>query len=413
MALRLRIVSEQRRALGQRQNIVFGVGGGSIGRSAENDWVLPDPQRYLSGRHARVHFRHGLYFLEDTSTNGTYLNDAEAPIPKDTPCELHNGDILRIGDYQLVVAIDQSAENTHERTADLSLDATRGGGAVSAEPAESNSQLEGSLDVSLSPSVLFAVEPHSAAEGIAIGNSYGQAVVVPFHSSREPAAGSTPRAENSDIIAARRMARLQRAAAAVPVEANPALDAFCRGAGLDAGELNAAAAAPILQLAGRLLRETLLGLKDLDLSQAEARRQLRLGPANDAAADSVFELSTATDDLLVSLLNSHESRRLDAGQWLRQTFDQLKQHQGASLQAMQVALREFVGQLAPLELEDRFEKTATRNAMGGRPNNWELYADLYRSLVEVAAGAALPHTFLESYARAYEESAKNKGPAAD
>jgi len=43
MALRLRVVSDHRRSLGDRGNIVFGVGGGTIGRSADNDWVLPDP----------------------------------------------------------------------------------------------------------------------------------------------------------------------------------------------------------------------------------------------------------------------------------------------------------------------------------------------------------------------------------
>ena len=122
MALRLRIVSEHRRGLGRRSSIVFGVAGGSIGRSADNDWVLPDPSRFLSGRHARVLFRHGLYMLEDTSTNGTYLNDAQDPIPKQTPCELHNGDILRIGEYEVVVAIDQSAEHTAERTVGLDVD---------------------------------------------------------------------------------------------------------------------------------------------------------------------------------------------------------------------------------------------------------------------------------------------------
>ena len=101
MALRLRVVSEHRRALGPRSTIVFGAGGGTIGRSAENDWILPDPSRYISGRHGRVLFRHGSWFFEDTSTNGTYLNDTEAPMPKQTPCELHNGDVLVLAPKRL------------------------------------------------------------------------------------------------------------------------------------------------------------------------------------------------------------------------------------------------------------------------------------------------------------------------
>src|SRR5690242_8761244 len=75
MALRLRVVSDHRRSLGDRGSIVFGVGGGTIGRSADNDWVLPDPQRYVSAHHARVSFRQGSHFLEDLSTNGAFAND--------------------------------------------------------------------------------------------------------------------------------------------------------------------------------------------------------------------------------------------------------------------------------------------------------------------------------------------------
>ena len=45
--LRLRVVSEQRRSLAERSSAIFSVEGGTIGRSADNDWVLPDPQRYV------------------------------------------------------------------------------------------------------------------------------------------------------------------------------------------------------------------------------------------------------------------------------------------------------------------------------------------------------------------------------
>ena len=70
MALKLTVVSDQREQLGPLSSIVFGVGGGGIGRASDNDWVLPDPLRYLSAHHARVQFRNGTYLLLDTSTNG-------------------------------------------------------------------------------------------------------------------------------------------------------------------------------------------------------------------------------------------------------------------------------------------------------------------------------------------------------
>ena len=75
MALTLTVLSEQRTQLGGRGSIVLGVGGGSIGRAHDNDWVLPDPERYLSAHHARVRFIDGSFYLYDTSTNGVFIND--------------------------------------------------------------------------------------------------------------------------------------------------------------------------------------------------------------------------------------------------------------------------------------------------------------------------------------------------
>ena len=88
---------------------MFGVGGGTIGRSADNDWVLPDPLRYVSAHHARVSFRQGHYFIEDLSTNGAFVNDGDVSIGKMGPHKLQSGDLLRFGDYQVSVAVEAEA----------------------------------------------------------------------------------------------------------------------------------------------------------------------------------------------------------------------------------------------------------------------------------------------------------------
>ncbi len=76
MALRLEIISHHNQQLGSNASIVLGVSGGSVGRALDNDWALPDPQRYLSAHHARFHSRQGGYYLEDSSTNGVFVNDS-------------------------------------------------------------------------------------------------------------------------------------------------------------------------------------------------------------------------------------------------------------------------------------------------------------------------------------------------
>ncbi len=96
----------------------FGRSGGTIGRSLESDWVLPDGQRYLSSRHASIDFRSGSYYVVDTSTNGVYVNDAEQPVGRGNPQRLFTGDRIRIGDYEISVEIrdeDDTRETLDER----------------------------------------------------------------------------------------------------------------------------------------------------------------------------------------------------------------------------------------------------------------------------------------------------------
>ena len=77
MPLQLEIVSEHRDLVGDDAVRIFREEGGTIGRSLQNDWILPDPDRYISGRHATITWNEdrGCFFLEDLdSTNGTELD---------------------------------------------------------------------------------------------------------------------------------------------------------------------------------------------------------------------------------------------------------------------------------------------------------------------------------------------------
>src|ERR1700727_657127 len=122
MALRLRIVSDHAGRLGEKSTKVFGVHGGTIGRATDNEWILPDPERYLSGKHARVDFRAGTYVLVDTSSNGTYVNGAQVPLGKYHDYTLKDGDYVRLGEYELLVSIDKSNDFPPEEGAIVAYD---------------------------------------------------------------------------------------------------------------------------------------------------------------------------------------------------------------------------------------------------------------------------------------------------
>ena len=107
MALKLRVISDHYKALGKRSSRLFGVTGGKIGRAQDNDWILPDPDRYVSSHHCKVEFRAGRWMLEDTSTNGVFINGSDTPASVEGAYTLQDGDRLRLGDYEVLVSIDE------------------------------------------------------------------------------------------------------------------------------------------------------------------------------------------------------------------------------------------------------------------------------------------------------------------
>jgi type VI secretion system FHA domain protein len=117
MSLTLEIVSRQARMLGKARTRSFGQDGGTIGRSLDADWPLPDGQCYLSNRHASIDFRSGSYYIVDTSKNGVFVNGAEHPVGRGKPQRLFPGDRIRIGDYEMTVAI-ENADDTQETLLD-------------------------------------------------------------------------------------------------------------------------------------------------------------------------------------------------------------------------------------------------------------------------------------------------------
>ena len=96
-----------------------------------------------------------------------------------------------------------------------------------------------------------------------------------------------------------------------------ALAAFCRGAGIDPARLPVQDEAQALQLAGRLLREALLGLKEI--LRAQQAFQDRNGIECEAP-EGRSPLDANMDEYLVELLIGHERRQLDAVMQLRDQF---------------------------------------------------------------------------------------------
>jgi type VI secretion system protein len=180
------------------------------------------------------------------------------------------------------------------------------------------------------------------------------------------------------------------------------LSTFCRGAGIDPRNVTAEARGAALQLAGQLLRESVLGLMDLNQSRNEFRNRFRISAPQDSAPESALNLTGGVDDALVRLLNT-VSARVSSVNAIRDAFKETKAQNTAALAAMRAAFEEFLGRVDPKELEERFERGGKRGVFGS-PNKgkyWDLYAEMFSGLSHRPADG-FPHVFTETFAKAYE-----------
>ncbi|MEM1385072.1 MAG: type VI secretion system-associated FHA domain protein TagH [Pseudomonadota bacterium] len=111
MTLRLRFQNSGAMP-GGRDSVGLSNGVLTIGRGAENDLPLPDPDRVISKRHCVIEERAGSFVLIDVSTNGTFLNFSPERLG-DIPAPLSNGDVISLGRYELVVEIGAPAHAAH------------------------------------------------------------------------------------------------------------------------------------------------------------------------------------------------------------------------------------------------------------------------------------------------------------
>lgn len=420
--------------------MVFDAAGGSIGRAADNDWVLPDSQRFVSAHHARIHFRDGLFILEDTSTNGVFVNDDDHPVARRGAHVLQNGDIIRFGEYQVVAMIESRAAGPHPAPAtDFGMPTTTGSVEVQTSAnsvevlAAFGQAAQTDLGAALDLDALLQADVEDFTGPLAV-NAYGQPVTTPpppaprpyTPPAGRPPAASSAASDLSSVLAesdterraiARRIERLARAAARaqegrtvvppLPQDLNGGLAAFCKGAGIAADQFAPELQVRLLQLAGQLIREVLVGLKDMELVRGETLRPLQIGTAPETDDPRPSLAQAGVEELLVQILSQHESRRLDAVQWLREMMDRAKIHERAMIEALRAAFADFVARLAPSELESRFERQA-RGASDRGARNWELYQEFYRSIAAGGDGL-LPRVFLDAFSAAYERALQPRG----
>ena len=386
MSLKLEIISEHREIVGDDAVREFRSDGGTIGRALNNDWILPDPDKFISGRHATIDCQGGIYYIVDISTNGVYINDERKPIGKGNPRRLFNGDHLHMGDFEIRVSIDegeglempadpkptvvpdhieQLVEEDRIRTGVQLLDEDEITGDVAFE------------------SILFASDDDETDETPAM-----QAPEVP--AEPEP---PVLQPESTDPRP-------------VHVTQDDLFDAFLDGLQISRAELHPSIdVIEAMSNAGEVLREFISGIEKLLHNRADLKSTFRLDQTTILPGrNNPIKLSQDTEDLIKQLLVGRGGDYLAPRDAAREACRDLLAHQDAFLDAMTEAFVEFAERFDPEELTASFDRSIGRKPLFkfmSERKYWSLYRDLYPILTE-KGGGRFPQMFAEEFVKAYE-----------
>lgn len=451
MAIKLRVISEHYRELGEQRSRVFGVNGGTIGRAPDNDWVLPDPSRVVSGHHCEIEYRGGSYWLKDTSTNGVFINDSDEPVSAAGPVILRDGDRLSIGDYMLVVSVDSRTDflpaASEEHSAAKHLDEHIGveldmdslltprpedsgqfqprtvfgmtvpiqARTIHRRPAPPPAETEPEPPASTGTPVRHGGHAASAMDDEADPAAAGMepAAVTP---APDPVASGPEWAMNTRALTrqeladamARRQSRIESRQQVQPfhqqasswTDLKSAVGAFCRGAGIEPSALSAEAQSMLPLVAGQLLREAVVGLNDLAQSRSKFVPAVAGGPP---VGSNPLRTSSSVEQALVRLFESQGRVYGGPVDALRDVLQETKDHESAVQAGMQAGLEAVLGQISPTNVADQFEQGRARALAPGqdpRPKYWEHYTEFFRVITQ-HRNDGLPVPFSEAFAQAY------------
>ena len=413
----------------------------TLGRSASNDWVLPDPERVISKHHCVIEGADEAYRLFDSSVNGVFINDSDQPLGASKAYVLRHGDRIRIGGYEIDVAIEAHAGQPaipQDPVVDESLTSAA---YLFERPSDPVRVLEDDSLFSVAPKV--GGKQHQVSD-LDRGSPTDEAFAPPRVKAEPPLEVSPPSPPIPDAwdLLADEPARAEPihpapalpedqalakapesdsiARSPSPPDAAPApqpepdlagqdrlMKAFLAGAGVDPASLRMrnGDAEQMMREAGAIFRIVVAGMIEVLESRRALKREVGVASTEFRLAENnPLKFTLGVDDTVRILLAGGERGYLPPTQAFEEAFADIKQHQVAVLAGMQEAWMDLLRRLDPKALERRLSDDAGLSGLLGsrKARCWDAYRQLYEAVASDAE-TDYKNLFSRVFSHAYEK----------
>ncbi|WP_339498035.1 type VI secretion system-associated FHA domain protein TagH [Pseudomonas canadensis] len=424
MSLCLTITSYHKITPGQCSEKSMNQGSMAIGRSSDNDWVLPDPERLVSSQHCVIQYKEGRYYLTDNSTNGVELVKAGIRMRRGNSEPLQDGELIRIGDYEIQARIDFNVQAVDSQPfagdSPNSFEALMG--AVASQPTPVPviaPQFQGASSMDTLPDLFdflspTAVPPPTVPDHVP-SEQHDFRPPTPVALEKPVVSGSVI-PEDWDLfgdapapVAPPPAPVIQPPPAAEPVantQQPDLLQAFLRGAGLDQLRLDKAQAEAQMENIGRSYRLMVEGLIDVLRARASLKGEFRMQQTMiQPAENNPLKFAPNADEALLLLLRHGNQAFMAPDLAVRDSFNDLRAHQLAVMAGVEAAIKHLLTRFEPAQLEERMGKPGGLSSIfnGSRQAQyWQQFTELY-SNISREAQEDFQDLFGREFSRAYEE----------
>jgi type VI secretion system protein ImpI len=407
---------------------VQGKRGIDIGRDAHLDWTLPDPSRFISGKHCEVRYKDGGYWLHDVSTNGTFLNGADNRMQ--APHRLRDGDRFLVGNYIVAAKVDGDGAASRDTAAPAAAPAvdyvelwTNDGevappiNAKELRPPQARAPampdfLDWAVDVPDPPRAPPQATPRADpaldrdmdwAAGRPSSLPATPPAPAPIPAPRRPAPAETAKSPWDEGVPERDASASSPAPSAPVAETSPparptpapalgetgSADAFlrqlARSAGLADDLFTRGDTAELARQLGGVLRVVSENLRQLLSARAQSKQLARSASHTmvQAIGNNPLKFAPSTEDAMRIMFGPPTQSYLDATRAIEQSFADLKQHQIKTYSAMQHALGALMADLGPRAID---ESTPDDRGFAGvlasrKARLWEAYVARWQAKV--------------------------------
>jgi FHA domain-containing protein len=369
--IKLTAVSYNNQASLEPLSAVFGRDGGTLGRSEDNYFVLPDPKNLVSRIQAAIKSDGSRHTIANLSqANPILLNGKEIDFNREYA--FNAGDEMQIGLYILraephLIAIDGSTSLKHDKfpasiqapPIDMHVIPPQAGSGVKRNPRPNT-------PVRPAPNLaeLHQIKSDASASRARHADKFtplapiagDKRAAVPSPSDRTP-----PTASNTD--------------------GDALMQAFLKGAGISHINLNSGLTPEFMETLGKLLSVSIQGAFQLLATRASIKREVKADATVVVVRNNnPLKFLSDSETVLTQMLRKKMPGFMGPTEAMQDAFADLQAHQSGMVAGMNGAIKEVLKRFDPKALEDRIKAPTFLDLivpLQRKARMWDKYDDMF------------------------------------